>query len=108
MPLWGQRLKRAVPSATYLEVSPAGHCPHHEAPCAVNRAIESSIEALEAQQAHPLPVGQSWQVSEADGRALTITHLDGRPRNTPFEYIDLAVWRLLRAIKSGLGLQPSP
>lgn len=32
VPLWGYRLKRALPSALYYELSPCGHCPHHEAP----------------------------------------------------------------------------
>jgi pimeloyl-ACP methyl ester carboxylesterase len=35
VPLWGQRLKRALPTATYLEAAPVGHCPQHEAPNAV-------------------------------------------------------------------------
>jgi pimeloyl-ACP methyl ester carboxylesterase len=32
VPIWGQRLKRRLPEAQYLELAPAGHCPHHEAP----------------------------------------------------------------------------
>jgi pimeloyl-ACP methyl ester carboxylesterase len=32
VPIWGQRLKRKLPEAQYLELAPAGHCPHHEAP----------------------------------------------------------------------------
>ncbi|KAJ1467609.1 Alpha/Beta hydrolase protein [Baffinella frigidus] len=35
-PLWGHRAKRLLSAAPYWEISPAGHCPHHEAPEAVN------------------------------------------------------------------------
>ena len=30
VPAWGRRAKRMVPGATLVEISPAGHCPHHE------------------------------------------------------------------------------
>ena len=29
-PLFGQRVKAYCPKATYYEISPSGHCPHHE------------------------------------------------------------------------------
>ncbi len=32
VPFWGQRVKQHVPDAVYYELSPVGHCPHHEAP----------------------------------------------------------------------------
>lgn len=32
VPFWGQRAKQRNPDAVYYELSPAGHCPHHEAP----------------------------------------------------------------------------
>uniref|UniRef100_A0A7I4D1T7 AB hydrolase-1 domain-containing protein n=1 Tax=Physcomitrium patens TaxID=3218 RepID=A0A7I4D1T7_PHYPA len=32
VPFWGQRAKQRNPDAIYYELSPAGHCPHHEAP----------------------------------------------------------------------------
>lgn len=38
-PLWSRRLKRLVPELSYFDVSPAGHCPHHEAPAAINRVL---------------------------------------------------------------------
>lgn len=47
-PLWGQRLKRRVPSATYYEVSKCGHCPHHEAPEVVNEIIKRWMNAVSA------------------------------------------------------------
>lgn len=50
VPIWGQRLKRQLPSATYLELAPAGHCPHHEAPTAINSIIRTWVAAVEAGQ----------------------------------------------------------
>lgn len=40
---WARRLKRRVPAVTYYSVSPAGHCPHHEAPRAVNTLLAEWI-----------------------------------------------------------------
>lgn len=48
VPIWGQRLKRVLPQAQYLELSPAGHCPHHEAPAAINSIISTWLAAVEA------------------------------------------------------------
>jgi len=31
-PVWGLQVKQQVPEAPYYEISPAGHCPHDEAP----------------------------------------------------------------------------
>lgn len=60
VPMWGQRLKRRCPEADYFELTPAGHCPHHEVPFAVNRVIESWIQAKVNDGPCPLPVGESW------------------------------------------------
>jgi hypothetical protein len=51
-PLYGHRAKRLLPSAVYFELSPAGHCPHHEAPTAVNSIIATFVAAVEAGQQH--------------------------------------------------------
>lgn len=42
-PIWGQRLKWVYENAQYYEVSPAGHCPHHEAPATVALVLCSWI-----------------------------------------------------------------
>jgi hypothetical protein len=42
---WARRLKRRVPTADYFAISPAGHCPHHEAPNTVNHLIRAWIAA---------------------------------------------------------------
>eukprot|EP00850_Spirogloea_muscicola_P026419 SM007238S21503 [mRNA] locus=s7238:3:717:- [translate_table: standard] len=44
-PLWGARAKRAMPAAAYYELSPAGHCPHHEVPEVVNELLREWMHA---------------------------------------------------------------
>jgi hypothetical protein len=122
-------LKRALPSATYLELAPAGHCPHHEAPAAVNSIIQTWVAAVEAQAAtgaergeggaqqqqqqqqleqleqlerQLLRVGAVQEFVEADGEVITVSCIEGRPRNI-FERWDAASWRLQRALNSVLG-----
>ncbi|GIL47115.1 hypothetical protein Vafri_4023 [Volvox africanus] len=113
-PLWGQRLKRRLPAATYLELSPAGHCPHHEAPAAVNRALRTWVAAQERVRAQGtgdqdpseagigLDVGSNWEVVEADGRVVSVSHIDGRPRSI-MEWLDLAVWSVLGRVLGAVG-----
>lgn len=55
---WGHRLKRQLPAAQYLELSPAGHCPHHEAPAAVNTIIQTWVTAVEQGQHQDLDLLQ--------------------------------------------------
>lgn len=80
VPLWGQRLKRAVPKARYYELSPSGHCPHHESPKAVNATIAFLVNEWFAteQKEELLP-------DAIDG--VQIRLVDGSPRNV-FEKID--------------------
>ncbi|KAG2445634.1 hypothetical protein HXX76_000244 [Chlamydomonas incerta] len=150
-PLWGQRLKRRLPEALYLELSPAGHCPHHETPAAVNRALRAWVAAQEARPqpqlaalatasasttasaagasaadshsptatldavATPLrepaevvgarmglPLHSSWEVTEADGRHITISHIEGSPRSVG-EQLDYAVWMWLGRALGAVG-----
>ncbi|KAG2483341.1 hypothetical protein HYH03_017789 [Edaphochlamys debaryana] len=141
-PIWGQRLKRRLPAATYLELSPAGHCPHHETPAAVNRALRAWLaaqqdaaasssgavdkagEAAAAAGAEPadgtgaasaaagapradrLPkLGESWEVVEADGRRVTVAHIEGRPRSLG-ERLDWAVWAVVGKWLGAVGGKP--
>ncbi|EFJ51045.1 hypothetical protein VOLCADRAFT_79935 [Volvox carteri f. nagariensis] len=113
-PLWGQRLKRRLPTATYLELSPAGHCPHHEAPAAVNKALRAWVAAQERARTQGvaeegptgtgigLAVEESWEVVEADGRVVRVSHIDGRPRGV-MEWLDLAVWSVLGRALGAVG-----
>jgi hypothetical protein len=102
VPLWGQRLKRAVPGAAYYEITPAGHCPHHEAPNAVNRVIAAWVACVEGGVGAPHCSGEVWEVQEAGGRAVRVCHVDGSPRNV-FERLDAAAWRLRRLLAGVVG-----
>lgn len=50
VPYWGQRAKRVLPNAPYLELTCTGHCPHHESPTAVNNILDKFIEHVEHQK----------------------------------------------------------
>ena len=91
VPLWGQRLKRRVPTAAYYEMSPAGHCPHHEQPAAVNTIMASWLASQISGTPELLPNdGDVLDFSlDGAGKALRITRTDGSPRN-PFEIADAA------------------
>lgn len=112
-PLWGQRLKRRLPAATYLELSPAGHCPHHEAPAAVNRMLRAWVAVQEAARAAEgseevegaglgLAIGENWEVEEADGRVIRVGHIEGQARSF-MERMDLAVWSVLGRTLGAVG-----
>ena len=47
MPYWGQRAKKIKPSCLYFELSPSGHCPHHETPVATNSVLTAWIDEIE-------------------------------------------------------------
>ncbi|KAL6762310.1 Alpha/Beta hydrolase protein [Haematococcus lacustris] len=140
VPMWGQRalhvLRRAGhPAAMYLELDPAGHCPHHEAPAASNAAMVMCLRHMEELRAWqdgraaqssatmlthaasaspderlmptvPLEVGQSCEVREDDGRVVRISHVNGAPRILP-EYFWHAVWRLQERL-SGSATEAAP
>lgn len=88
VPLWGQRLKRRVPDAVYLELQNSGHCPHHETPAAVNAMVASFIEATVSggKMAQLPPLGESWTEPQS---GIRVTHCTGEPR-TAFEKADAA------------------
>jgi hypothetical protein len=107
VPLWGQRLKRSRPEAAYYELSPVGHCPHHEAPTAINQLITEWVAgAEEGRFQGPLPCGESWEVQEWDGGVVQVAHVAGQPRNV-FEHLDALGWRLQQALSQALGQRPT-
>lgn len=81
VPLWGQRLKRAVPHAVYYEISPSGHCPAHETPGPINALLGHIAEKGDS-PFQGMAVGDEIVV---DGIRVQLT--DGRPRNL-FERVD--------------------
>ncbi|GMH35967.1 hypothetical protein BSKO_03835 [Bryopsis sp. KO-2023] len=93
LPLWGQRLKRIVPDAMYYEVTPAGHCPHHERPGSVNSIASQWITAIESGTFPPHEIGDNWEDVSEDGTVVTTTLVDGKPR-TCVERFDVLVERL--------------
>ncbi|KAK9840633.1 hypothetical protein WJX81_005839 [Elliptochloris bilobata] len=102
VPLWGQRLRRLLPADTaYYEVSPAGHCPHHEAPEAVYACLADWMAAQEASRKPYLAVGEQLTVDTQDGRRIVVTHVAGEPR-TLLERAETALYKLRRR----LGRQP--
>lgn len=53
---------RVIPEATYLQLSPSGHCPHAEAPGLFAHSVAAWARQLE-QGAEPLlPIGGTLQV----------------------------------------------
>mmetsp|Transcript_47 Transcript_47/g.68 ORF Transcript_47/g.68 Transcript_47/m.68 type:complete len:499 (-) Transcript_47:142-1638(-) len=48
VPAWGQKIKREMPTdqVLYYEISPSGHCPHHETPEPVAHTIRAFCRAL--------------------------------------------------------------
>ncbi len=104
VPIWGQRLKRRLPTADYVELTPAGHCPHHEAPHAVNAMMRTWISAVEAGDhttADALRIGAESCYKEEDGTEVRATVLAGEPRNV-FERWDDTKWRIARAWRDAL------
>ena len=100
VPVWGFRAKRSIPDARYWEVSPAGHCPHHEAPEAINMLLQHWLAATEAGDRASLdaftpkivPRDPAYGGSSDGG--FRIVELDGRPRSIS-EYVDGLVHRML-------------
>jgi len=82
VPLWGQRLKRAVRAADYYELGETGHCPAHESPGTVNDIMRRYLRWHGGEGDKP--------EASADGLGSLI---DGRARN-PFEKFE--EWRFAR------------
>lgn len=77
-PAWGQRAFRRAGSAAYYELSPAGHCPHHEAPAATAAVLRSLLDEWRAGGTRAPP--EKITAVEADGRRIVATRVDGTPR----------------------------
>jgi pimeloyl-ACP methyl ester carboxylesterase len=94
VPLWGQRLKRAIPEAAYYELPGVGHCPAHEAPEATNACVAAFVSRCEKKNQHHLQTLQTRAPSASSNSAAARFLVDGAPRNA-FER--LAAWRETRA-----------
>jgi hypothetical protein len=103
---------RRLPATTaYYELTPAGHCPHHERPDTVNRLLAGWLASQTAGAPEPLvrwlarvhaplhalltlcvrlfqpATGDAWEVALAGGGMLRAERTDGSPRNA-FELAD--------------------
>jgi pimeloyl-ACP methyl ester carboxylesterase len=100
VPVWGFRAKRSIPDARYWEVSPAGHCPHHEAPEAINMLLQHWLAATEAGDRASLDafapkiVARDPAYGGSSDGGFRIVEVDGRPRSFS-EYVDGFVYRVL-------------
>ena len=90
VPYWGQRLKRIQPNTAYFELSPTGHCPHHESPKAVNSILSSWVSHVEGGIVCKSIVEASATISldgvqecyeESEERCVSVSLVDGSPRN---------------------------
>jgi hypothetical protein len=85
-PLWGQRLKRAVPSSQYIEISPCGHCPHHECPEQVNDVLRLWFQVFDeeyvvVERAFRLLCDEMKSASNVGGSGtIACEVVDGSPR----------------------------
>ena len=70
VPAWGRRAKRREPQTTLVELSPAGHCPHHEAPHAANALLAEFVRGGDPAAAEVLAEAQ-----RAEGDARAARHL---------------------------------
>ena len=101
VPLWGQRMKRAIPRAAYYELPGVGHCPAHEAPERTNACVADFVRRREEEEIHNAKrseadgaeaeddAGGSESATRASAAAAEFL-VDGAPRNV-FER--LAAWR---------------
>ena len=95
VPLWGQRLKRAIPEAAYYELPGVGHCPAHEAPEATNACVAAFVSRCEKiNHLQTLDEALGAETSSSSNSAAARFLVDGAPRNA-FER--LAAWRETRA-----------
>lgn len=84
-PLWGQRIKRQKGGAAlYYELSPVGHCPHHEAPRAVNTLVSEWIAAVERGVSldEERVLRERVFEEEVTGERVRATLQSGQPRDT--------------------------
>lgn len=58
VPYWGQKAKKRKPDIVYYEISPSGHCPHHETPTAANAVISAWVDEMEDAGPNLLPHGR--------------------------------------------------
>eukprot|EP00966_Prymnesium_polylepis_P215647 4993894-Prymnesium_polylepis.2 len=92
---WGLRAHRrasAVSAAVPLyEISPCGHCAHHEAPNTINRLLAEWVESVESEREPPQSIG----TTQEDGavRQVQCARGDGHNVRGPIEWLALKAWQ---------------
>merc|ERR1719329_1581636 len=101
VPVWGFRAKRSLPNARYWEISPAGHCPHHEAPEAINLLLREWVAATEVGDSAKLDALAAQIIASEPGlgklvhadQSFRVVECDGRPRSIS-EHVDQFFFQL--------------
>eukprot|EP00747_Dinoflagellata_sp_TGD_P197874 gnl/TRDRNA2_/TRDRNA2_69812_c0_seq1.p1 gnl/TRDRNA2_/TRDRNA2_69812_c0~~gnl/TRDRNA2_/TRDRNA2_69812_c0_seq1.p1 ORF type:complete len:527 (+),score=95.12 gnl/TRDRNA2_/TRDRNA2_69812_c0_seq1:54-1634(+) len=113
--MWGQRTylnlweaatrssKPVRDVARYLEITPAGHCPHDEAPLTVAQVLEAWMQSLESgesvegsqgpQQAASPSFDYPSQFEEEGGRIMRVEDVSGQTARTLAEWAGTAAMR---------------
>lgn len=69
VPFWAWRSARRVEATgEYYALSPAGHCPHHEAPEAFNSVLLDWLARIEGLDPECMPVGEPEDVTRVERR----------------------------------------
>ena len=78
-PFWSQRIKRILPLSYLIELSPCGHCPHHECPEIVNSLLVEWIRNVDelSPVAYPRLLRRCADISDD----IKCELVDGAPRN---------------------------
>jgi hypothetical protein len=74
VPIFAQRIKKIKPSALNFQLTPAGHCPHHESSKAVNKILTNWIDTIE-----------SYSAGSSDQQMVKSRFLDGLVKHTVVE-----------------------
>ena len=97
-PFWSQRIKRILPQSYLIELSPCGHCPHHECPEIVNSLLIEWIGS--ADELSSASHNRLLRMCEDISNDVKCEIVDGVPRNF-IEYIGETLHRVQLAVRAG-------
>lgn len=91
--VWGQRILRVIPDATFVQLSPSGHCPHDEAPDLFAQYLSSWANEVSHQAPPLLQIGD-----EVIREGITMRRVDDSPSNA-LEYVVWSVYVTTSAVQ---------
>lgn len=94
-PVWAMRFKHAVPDATLYELDPVGHCPHAEAPAAVDFLLAEWVRSVV--DGRPPPTFGSAHVPFGIGGVSVITKRAPNSILQRLAIVDNIYWTFLLA-----------